>query len=85
MPARTITVNDRMQKGYRYRVTAPVGRGFDPEFKPELSPQENRAISSVGDASGKRFSIGRTTAERFDPGAPPLPPIAEKFCNENQR
>ena len=33
---RTVTVNDRMQSGYRYELTAPAGRGFDPEFQPEL-------------------------------------------------
>jgi hypothetical protein len=35
---RTVTVNDKMQKRYRYVRTAPVGRGFDPEFKPQLTP-----------------------------------------------
>ena len=38
--ARIVTVNDRMQKGYRYRLTAPIGRNFDPEFHPELTPAE---------------------------------------------
>jgi hypothetical protein len=37
---RTVTVNDKMQKRYRYEITAAAGRGFDPEFKPELSPLE---------------------------------------------
>jgi hypothetical protein len=32
-----LTVNDRMQKGYRYELSAPVGRNFDPEFKPQLT------------------------------------------------
>ncbi len=41
---RTVTVNDRMQKGYRYvRVAAP-GRGFDPEFMPDLAPAEMLAL-----------------------------------------
>ena len=40
MARKTITVNDRMQKGYRYARTAPAGRGFDPEFRPELTPKE---------------------------------------------
>jgi hypothetical protein len=40
MPPKIVTVNDRMQQGYRYRVTEPVGRNFDLEFKPELKPQE---------------------------------------------
>ena len=37
---RTIVVNDRMQRGYRYRLTAPIGRGFDPAFTPDLTPKE---------------------------------------------
>jgi hypothetical protein len=40
MAKRTVTVNDKMQKGYRYALTAPVGRNFDAEFKPELTPRE---------------------------------------------
>jgi len=35
-----VLVNDRMQTGYRYRCSAPVGRGFDPAFKPDLTPRE---------------------------------------------
>jgi hypothetical protein len=37
---RFVIVNDRMQKGYHYQLTAPVGRCFDPEFKPDLTPQQ---------------------------------------------
>jgi hypothetical protein len=36
----TVTVNDKMQKGYRYELTEPAGRNFDPEFRPELTPAE---------------------------------------------
>jgi hypothetical protein len=35
-----VTVNDSMQKGYCYALSARVGRNFDPEFKPELTPQQ---------------------------------------------
>ena len=35
-----VLVNDRMQTGYRYRLSAPTGGGFDPAFKPELTPRE---------------------------------------------
>lgn len=35
-----ITVNDRMQKGYRYERVARQGRDFDPEFTPDLTPAE---------------------------------------------
>src|SRR5262249_8856301 len=40
MRKRTVTVNDRMQKSHRYVLSAPVGRNFDPEFKPDLTPRE---------------------------------------------
>lgn len=35
-----IRVNNRMQKGYIYELTAPVGRNFHPDFRPELTPKE---------------------------------------------
>jgi hypothetical protein len=35
-----VTVNDRMQQGYRYELVAPRGRNFHPEFAPELTPAE---------------------------------------------
>ena len=40
MARKTVAVSDRMQKGYRYELSAPTGRGFDPDFRPELTPQE---------------------------------------------
>ena len=39
-----VIVNDRMQKGYWYELAHPVGRDFDPEFKPELTPTEMLAL-----------------------------------------
>ncbi len=40
MPSRIVVVNDRMQQGYQYECVAPIGRGFDPEFTPELTPRD---------------------------------------------
>jgi hypothetical protein len=37
---RLVHVNDKMQSGYRYRCVAAIGRNFDPEFRPELTPKE---------------------------------------------
>ena len=48
MRKRTVTVNDKMQKGYRYMLTAPAGRGFDPEFTPELTPAEMLRLGVFG-------------------------------------
>jgi hypothetical protein len=50
MRKRTVTVNDKMQKGYRYLLTAAAGRGFDPEFKPQLTPAQ---MLSLGVFCGK--------------------------------
>lgn len=43
-----VTVNDKMQKGYTYELTEPVGRNFDPEFKPMLSPKDMLALGVFG-------------------------------------
>jgi hypothetical protein len=48
MPARVVLVHDKMQRGYRYTLTAPVGRNFDPDFEPELSPREMLALGIFG-------------------------------------
>jgi hypothetical protein len=48
MARRIVTVNDRMQRGYRYDLVAPVGRGFDPEFRPELSPKDMLRLGVFG-------------------------------------
>ena len=40
MRRRTVLVNDRMQRGYRYALSAAAGRGFDPEFRPQLTPAQ---------------------------------------------
>jgi len=44
MRNRTITVNDKMQQGYRYVLTAPAGRDFDPQFSPDLTPKDLLAL-----------------------------------------
>jgi hypothetical protein len=44
MRKHVVVVNDKMQKGYRYQLTSPAGRDFDPEFKPDLTPQEMLAL-----------------------------------------
>jgi len=37
---RSVTVNDKMQRGYRYVLSAPAGRHFAPDFRPDLTPAE---------------------------------------------
>ena len=35
-----VIVNDLMQSNYKYFLTQPVGKSFDREFVPELTPIE---------------------------------------------
>jgi hypothetical protein len=44
MRRRVVTVNDRMQQGYRYELAEPSGRNFDPDFRPDLTPKEMLAL-----------------------------------------
>jgi len=48
MRRRTVTVNDKMQKGYRYVLSAATGRNFDSEFKPQLSPTQMLRLGVFG-------------------------------------
>ena len=43
-----IIVNDLMQKDYRYFLTEPEGKNFDPRFRPELSPKEMLELGVFG-------------------------------------
>jgi hypothetical protein len=43
-----IIVNDKMQRGYTYQRVEPMGRNFDPEFKPELTPKEMLELGVFG-------------------------------------
>jgi hypothetical protein len=43
-----VSVNDRMQKDYQYILSEPVGKNFDPAFKPELTPKEMLALGVFG-------------------------------------
>jgi hypothetical protein len=41
---KVVRVNDKMQRSYSYLLTAPIGRNFDPKFRPELTPKEMLAL-----------------------------------------
>jgi hypothetical protein len=43
-----IKVNDKMQKGYTYVLSEPVGRNFHPEFKPDLTPKQMLQMGVFG-------------------------------------
>ncbi len=48
MKQRRVVVNDSMQKDYVYYITKPAGRGFDPEFLPELTPKQMLEMGVFG-------------------------------------
>lgn len=48
MEHRTVVVNDLMQKGYTYVCVAPVGKEFDPDFCPHLTPKEMLELGVFG-------------------------------------
>jgi hypothetical protein len=48
MKPKEIIINDGMQKGYRYFLTKPAGRDFDPEFQPELTPKQMLEMGVFG-------------------------------------
>jgi hypothetical protein len=71
-----VTVNDRMQKNYRYELVAPSGRGFDPEFRPDLTPKEMLQLGVFGgkymtdcrkEFPASWFSRAKLSPDRSDP------------------
>jgi hypothetical protein len=46
--SKKIIVHDKMQKRYVYYLTEPIGKNFDPEFQPELTPKEMLAFGVFG-------------------------------------
>ena len=48
MKTKTVIVSDRMQKKYVYTLTEPVGKNFDQNFKPELTPKEMLELCVFG-------------------------------------
>ena len=53
-----VEVNDKMQKGYVYFRTKPMGRAFRPGFTPELTPKQMLELGVFGgkymtDCSGR--------------------------------
>lgn len=72
MKKKTITVNDKMQKNYRYVLTKPMGKNFDPEFKPELTPKQMLKLGVFGGKymtdCGKEFPADWYKNARLCPG-----------------
>ena len=45
---KTVTVNDKMQRNYRYTLREPAGKNFDPGFKPQLTPPQMLELGVFG-------------------------------------
>jgi len=70
-----VVVHDRMQQGYVYYRTEPIGRHFAPEFKPELTPKQMLQLGVFGgkymtdcrrEFPASWFRRARLCAERHD-------------------
>ena len=48
MNKKTIKVSDKMQKGYKYELTEPVGKNFHPDFRPDLTPKQILSLGAFG-------------------------------------
>jgi len=48
MKIKKIIVNDKMQQNYVYFLTKPIGKSFDPNFKPQLTPKEMLEMGVFG-------------------------------------
>ena len=45
---RLVRVNDKMQKGYSYQLTEPMGENFHVDFRPELTPAQMLKLGVFG-------------------------------------
>lgn len=48
MKPQLVIVHDKMQQGYQYYLTAPIGQNFAPEFQPQLTPQQMLSLGVFG-------------------------------------
>ncbi len=46
--AKTVVVSDTMQRNYRYQLVVPMGKQFDPTFKPQLTPKQMLTLGAFG-------------------------------------
>ncbi len=48
MKKKIVRVNDKMQKKYQYELVEPIGKNFDQEFRPELTPKQMLELGVFG-------------------------------------
>ncbi|MDQ5952038.1 MAG: hypothetical protein QG626_165 [Patescibacteria group bacterium] len=67
-----VTVHDHMQHGYTYVLTAPSGRNFRDDFRPQLTPREMLALGIFGGCymtdCRKEFPKSWFTRAKLSPG-----------------
>lgn len=73
---KTVVVRDKMQRRYRYVLSEPPGKSFDPRFKPELTPKEMLWLGIFGgkymtdcrkEFPADWFRHAKLCAEKHDP------------------
>lgn len=71
-----VTVRDKMQQGYSYELSEPMGEHFAPDFRPDLSPKEMLALGVFGgkymtdcrdEFPADWFAHAKLSPERRDP------------------
>ena len=74
---KTVTVNDRMQKGYSYQLVCAPGQDFSSEFTPQLTPAQMLAMGVFGgkymtdctaEFPAEWFLGAKLSPEKHDPG-----------------
>lgn len=46
--SKIVVVNDKMQKGYKYELVAPIGKNFNKDFRPDLTPKQMLSMGVFG-------------------------------------
>ena len=46
--SKIVVVNDKMQKGYKYKLIEKIGKNFSLDFKPDLTPKEMLTLGVFG-------------------------------------
>lgn len=71
-----VVVSDKMQSSYTYELVEPVGKNFDPDFDPDLSPKQMLELGVFGgkymtdckkEFPAEWFVKAKLCSERHDP------------------
>lgn len=71
---KSVVVNDKMQKNYSYLLSEPMGKNFEPDFKPELTPKQMLEMGVFGGRymtdCGEEFPKEWFEKAKLDPNGP---------------